>query len=450
MKRTLKFKIVFSFTVVLILVSAVALAVLDHAARDILIKDQKTNIQIAVKEFAKKIYGENGQLFASAGAHFYERGVYRQVFDSEGTPVLGESPAELQGISFSFENNAVREKNEKGNFYLEYDLCITVDGRTWWVKGIALLNDEICTIEATIKSGIVVVCILVAVAVIGACFIISRALAPVEKIRKTAKQIAQSYDLSKRIGLGKEKDEIGLLANTFDEMLDKLEQAFAREKQFTSDVSHELRTPIAVILSECEYARSCGKTQEEYAESIAVINRQADRMQKMVSELLAISRMESNTNRTEFEMTDISELLSFVCDEQEEIQNPRIVLHRQITPGVVAKADRELLARLFINLIVNAYQYSKETGTITVSLEKTAENIVFSVRDTGVGIPEKDLPMIWDRFYRGDYARSVNEHNSMGLGLALVKRIAQEHRGDVCVASKPGEGSEFVFSFPVE
>jgi two-component system, OmpR family, sensor histidine kinase BaeS len=107
-----------------------------------------------------------------------------------------------------------------------------------------------------------------------------------------------------------------------------------------------------------------------------------------------------------------------------------------------------LLARLFINLIANAYQYSKANGTIQISLQKINDNIVFAVKDNGIGIADEELPLIWNRFYRGDKSRTVNESNSMGLGLSMVKWISDCHNGTVTVTSKINEGSEFVFSFP--
>ena len=122
---------------------------------------------------------------------------------------------------------------------------------------------------------------------------------------------------------------------------------------------------------------------------------------------------------------------------------------RQIHQCISAKVDRDLFSRLCINLIENAYQYNKENGTITVTLEKHTDHCFLSVKDTGIGIPEEKLSKIWDRFYRADTARSTGPGNSVGLGLAMAKRIAKSHNGDLQVKSTPGEGSEFVFTFPV-
>ncbi len=448
MKRLLKLKITIWFTLSFFIISLIAMVALHAVSKDILTRDQSTNIRTAVKEFSKKLSVRNDELLVSPGAHFYERGVHRIIFDTQGNVLQGELPNVLTEMPIIFIGDKVRENDTKDCFYIEYDMSVSFENKTYWIKGVALLDDEMRIINSILQRGAFLMIALVIAASVGAYFIVWRVFQPVEKIRKTAQDIAESNDLSRRIQIGNKKDEIHALANTFDEMLDRIEQTLVREKQFSSDISHELRTPIAVIISECEYAKSCAQTIEDYTDTVDVVNRQAERMQKMVTELLTLSRMETNTIHTEFEETDISELLSFVCDEQEAIQKTNIQMERRITSGIVAKADRGLLARLFINLIANAYQYSKASGTIKVCLQKMNDNIIFAVKDNGIGIAEEELPLIWNRFYRGDKSRTVNESNSMGLGLSMVKWIADCHNGTVSVTSKINQGSEFVFTFP--
>lgn len=449
MKKTLKLKITVWFAIIFLMISTFAMVVLYSVSKDILMQNQSTNIRIAVKEFAKKISFTNNQLVVAPGAHFYERGVYRMIFDTSGNLVEGDIPKEFVEGKISFMEDSVREKGDTDNFYLEYDLSLSFGENDYWVKGIAVMTDEMQIVNSVIQRGAVIIFTLALTAIIGAYIIVWRVFAPIEKIQKTAKDISESNDLSRRIQIGRNKDEMHTLANTFDDMLSKIEQNVVREKQFSSDVSHELRTPIAVIISECDYAKSCAKTIQEYMDSINVINKQADRMQKMVTELLMLSRMEAHTIRSEFEDTDISELLTFVCDEQEDIQDDNIHMERHIIPNLMAKVDKGLIARLFINLIANAYQYNKEEGKIDIFLEKCDDKIVFRVKDSGIGIPEHELPLVWKRLYRGDKSRTINGNNNMGLGLSIVKWIAEYHGGCVSVTSKINEGSEFVFELPI-
>ena len=274
-----------------------------------------------------------------------------------------------------------------------------------------------------------------------------KALAPISKMRKTAQEIADSNDLPKRLSLGDGKDEVYRLGAVFDEMLDKIEASFEAEKQFTSDASHELRTPVSVILSECEYAMDCAKTEEEYQDSLAVIKRQGGKMSKLISELLTISRMDKHNLIPEFEEVNLSELLEIVCEEQREISEGNIALDLDIEENVCAKADSSLIARLFVNLIQNAFQYGRDGGYVQVSLKSENGNILFSVTDNGIGIKKEELPKIWERFYQVNQSRT-NPNGSMGLGLAMVKQIAQIHKGRMEVKSELGEGSTFTFIMP--
>ena len=228
-------------------------------------------------------------------------------------------------------------------------------------------------------------------------------------------------------------------------MFYKLQTTLENEKQFTSDASHELRTPVAVIMSECEYVLDCADSLDDAKESVESIKRQSDKMSKLIDELLTITRMDKNTQKLNFENVDISELLSFVCDEQEEIHDGSKTLIRSIAPDIHSNADHLLLTRLFINLISNAYQYGKDGGTITVTLEEDNNNIVFSVIDDGIGIAKEHLQKIWERFYQVDSSRT---NGSMGLGLSMVKWIAECHNGAVTVESEVGKGSKFVFVMP--
>jgi len=350
-----------------------------------------------------------------------------------------------------FLHNELRTEKYNGKVCYVFDKQIhRPEGQSFWVRGVISNATENYAITSIMRNNTMLTVVLILVAAVGGYFIVKRALVPVNTIRKTAKEISRSNDLTRRINIGRGEDEICELANTFDEMLEQIEQAFEREKQFTSDASHELRTPTAVILSECEYMTECAKTPEEFAESAASVKRQAERMSRLVSELLTISRMDKKTQAVQFEKTDISELLSFVCDEQEELHEGKIVLKRNIASGVLAEADTFLLARLFINLISNGYQYSKNDGEICVSLSENENEIIVSVQDNGIGIAEEALPKIWERFYQVDASRTQKDNGGMGLGLSIVNRIAKIHNGKVQVSSVLGSGSEFVFTMPKE
>ena len=234
----------------------------------------------------------------------------------------------------------------------------------------------------------------------------------------------------------------------FDEMLDEIENLVEREMQFTSDASHELRTPVAVIMSECDYMTKYAASVDEFKESAESVKNQTERMSKLISELLSISRMDRNTQKLTFEETNLTELVELICNEQRQINESDITMETDIAPDISAEADRFMLSRLFINLISNAYKYNTENGRIRVTLSEAQDKIIFSVADTGIGIAKENIPKIWERFYRADESRTSDDSGSMGLGLSMVKWIAEKHGGEVSVKSELGVGSEFKFTFP--
>lgn len=376
----------------------------------------------------------------------YAGGVHMAIYDENGEIVLGQIPYELDEIDF--EDGEIRTLTLDSEKYLMLDKRIRSGENTMWVKGIINISGALNAVNSTIAIDYILILILILIAAIGGYFIVWRALAPISKMRKTAQKIADSNDLSRRIHLGEGKDEVYHLAAVFDEMLSKIEYSFNAEKQFTSDASHELRTPISVILSECEYALDCAKSQEELRDSLTVVKRQSEKMSRLITELLTIARMDKKNLVPNFVETDISELLDIICDEQKEINDNGILLSSDIEPNIIAKADNDLIARLFINIISNAYQYSNDGGNISVSLKKDDSNMIFSVIDNGIGIAEDEVENIWERFYQVNKSRT-NENGSIGLGLSMVKQIASIHGGSVNVKSVLGEGSTFTFVMPL-
>lgn len=450
-KLSVKLKVTIWYTAVMMVISAIVLFAMSSITQDMITRDLETRLVRTVTDFSFRLNMPGDRFILPRGQSFYDEGIHMVIVDNEFQAVTDYIPFGLDDVTFEFKHDALRENVYNGHTYLEYDREIKHrNGPSYWIKGLASLTDESYAVKSAIKNNLLLTLILIILAGAGGYLIISRAFVPVNKIRLTAEEISKSSDLSRRIDLGEGKDEIHALADTFDEMLEKIENTLEREKQFTSDASHELRTPVAVIRSECEYLKTCAKTPEEYSESIDSINRQADKMQKLISELLTISRMDKNTVKVNFEETDISELLNFVCDEQEEIHSSQIKLVRNISESVVANVDKFLLARLFVNLISNAYQYSKDEGMVIVTLTDNDSDIIFTVKDDGIGISEENIPKIWERFYQVDGARESDDNTSMGLGLSMVKWIAECHGGSIEVESAIDEGSEFVFRFPAK
>lgn len=171
-------------------------------------------------------------------------------------------------------------------------------------------------------------------------------------------------------------------------------------------------------------------------------------MSRLIESLLHFTRMEQRTEKPTFELIDLSAAVLGVCHEYKELGEKNITLTAYVQPGIGMKADTALMAQLLGNLIKNAYRYGVENGSIQVNLRAENQNIVLSVADNGVGIASDELPNIWNRFYRVEKSRSAAKGSGFGLGLAVVRQIADLHRGKIYVKSELSRGTIFTIVFP--
>lgn len=460
-KISIKLRVTAWYTLIMIAISAVVMTAMIKVSRDMIVRESGARTVRAVNNLSHVIEGRfERKLPDEAHLHdfsetdkkipdfrFFDQGVHLAVYDADHKLVEGVMPFEFAD-SIALNDDSIETKVYGGEQYLIYSKSVkNSDGEIRWITGVTSFDNEGRMMDNMIIANLVLTLILIIAAAIGGYLIIKRAFRPVDIISRTAKDISESSDLTRRIALHGGNDEIYRLADAFDTMLEKIELTVENEKQFTSDASHELRTPVAVINSECEYVLECAKTVDEAKESVSSIKRQSDKIAKLITELLTISRMDRNTLKTNFEKIDLSELLGFVCDEQEEIHDGSITMERNIEPCVYAVADHMLIARMFINLISNAYNYGKPGGTVKVSLRGDDGKVIVNIADDGIGIARENLSKIWERFYQVDSSRN-NESGSLGLGLSMVKWIAECHGGKISVTSELGAGTEFMFVMP--
>lgn len=278
-------------------------------------------------------------------------------------------------------------------------------------------------------------------------FLLTRkALQPVDAITKAAREIEEK-DLSRRIKV-RSKDELGQLAETLNQMLERLQRAFDRERRFTTDASHEMRTPLSVIQGEATLALSKERSKEEYQRSLELISQEASHMISVVSKLLGLAEVDAGRESLNFEEVSLKELLTELASDIRVLcEDKSICFQLQAPDAIIVKGDRVKLRQLFLNLLDNAIRHTPQGGSIFVSLNKQGDSAYVSVRDTGVGISEEHLPHIFERFYRVDKSRSRSEGGA-GLGLSICQRIAELHGGKIEVESKVGEGSTFTVLLP--
>ena len=202
---------------------------------------------------------------------------------------------------------------------------------------------------------------------------------------------------------------------------------------------------MSVIMAQCEYTLEKPRSVEEYQEALEVIHRQGSRMSGLIRNMLDFTRLEGKAESFGREVLDLSELAASVCEDMALVQEKGIRLTSSIEEGVLVEGNRSLLSRLLVNMITNAYRYGRENGEIRVTLEEDEKEIRLLVADNGIGIADEDQEKIFSRFYQVDASRTGR---GSGLGLSMVRQIAQFHGGQITVKSRLGEGSCFIFSIP--
>ena len=274
-----------------------------------------------------------------------------------------------------------------------------------------------------------------------------RVLSPIDRITEVARRI-QATDLSQRIGLEGPDDELKRLADTFDGMLERLDEAFRSQRRFVSDASHELRNPLATIRTNLDVVMADeNATEDDLRQTIIVARRATDRMGTLVDDLLALARLE--TPQPQWESVSMTTLVGEVVEEFAGVaRDKQITLDPTVAIGLHAHGDPDTLKRAVANLLDNALSFAPENSRVRAGAGRHDEWVWVAVEDEGPGIPDHHQRRIFDRLWRADKSRSRGRGGS-GLGLAIVRQVAEAHSGGVRVFSKPGSGSTFVLWVPV-
>ena len=271
---------------------------------------------------------------------------------------------------------------------------------------------------------------------------------PVEEIAATARRIT-STNLRERIAPEGYPSELALLAGTFNEMLERLEESFERISRFTADIAHDLRTPVNNIRGEAEVALARARTVDEYRDVLESSLEEAVRLSELIGDLLFLARAESPLTELHRENVNIGELLITVRDYYEASAADAgisLVVNDGAEP-LSAELDRSLMLRAVSNLVSNAIAHTPPGGTVTLAATNEDAAIRIEVSDTGDGIPAEALPRVFDRFFRVDPSRSKTSGGT-GLGLAIVQSILTLHGGSAEIASQLGHGTRVTLRMP--
>jgi len=312
---------------------------------------------------------------------------------------------------------------------------------------LSVIEDGLRQLRRDFFAGVPLVLLLAAT---GGYFLARKSLAPIASMNQQTKRIS-AESLSLRLDVTNPRDELGRLATTINDLLARLENSFNEQQRFIADASHELRTPLAVLRGETEIALAKQRTLDEYQESLSLIQDEAERLSRIVEDLFLLARQPIETPAVlSKERVSLNDAVKD-CARAAQVLATRKGVRLTTTndsASIDLNGDKELIARMILNLLDNAVKYTPAGGEISLALTRQNGNAEIVVRDTGVGIPEKDRKLIFDRFYRVDKARS-RALGGAGLGLSIVRWIVEVHGGEIHLDSAPGRGSTFTVDLPL-
>lgn len=446
-KQTIKLKITLWYTGIIIVTLSIAVCGAFFASQSYSIDNMKEELQDEVGDLQEDInnypaYFPDTELLA-----YYDDGVMLSIYNKKFEMINGITPDDFP-MDYPFDGTRIHELSKGEDHWYIYDKKIQSSGQDIWIRGIHSYSSIALMIERLTKWITIIFPVLIFLTAFVGYRMISRSLKPVTKIADTATEIAESSDLSLRLPESNKNDELKHLADTFNTMLDKVEDQFQREKQFVSDAAHELRTPVSVMMSHCEYLMQDLNLDKEQLHEAEILYDKIKHMASLVDALLVISRMEKKTYKLNEDNINLSTLADSVVSEMEEDGAKRnitlklsdyLVNHEFI-------GDMTLIVQIFSNLISNGIKYGVEGGHVNVILRESNGLIQIVFEDDGIGIPKDSIGQIWNRFYQVNSSRS--DTNSFGLGLFMVKRIVELHRGSIEVSSAEGKGSVFIVTLP--
>lgn len=378
--------------------------------------------------------------------------VFLQIINKRGKIIftsgnLGGKTLAVKPVAFQketiFNSTLDRRRLRQGQF-----LLINNEGHIIGQLIVAVSQQESYTV---LKNLLFILCVffpvILIVQYISMQLAASRAIAPVQRLIKTASDINES-NISTRLPLPQNEDEIHQLAITINDLLRRLEASLIQQKQFIADASHEMRTPLSAIRGMLEVLTRKKRPPEQYEEKISEVITQTDRLTHLYDELLHLSRLESGVVTVQKETVDLRQILLLALDKWKEKLNDRhIRIGIDIPNNTLIKVDPVFAESIFDNLVSNALKYCQADGEISIRWNTNSGTLTF--KDNGPGLPSDQLPLLFTRFYRGDPARSSAIAGS-GLGLAIVKKMAELQQIAITAESEEGLGLSIILTFPIQ
>ena len=287
---------------------------------------------------------------------------------------------------------------------------------------------------------------LIACAAAGGYFLVNRALRPVDRLSRTAEQLSLQ-NLTLRLPVLQSGDALERLSLALNNMLGRLRDSVLTSRRFLADASHELRTPLTIIKGELQEVSRTTLTSGEVRDRVGSVLEEVDRLEHLVTGLLALSRLDAGEARREWLVFDLAPLALTTAEQMRLMAEDRGLKIEIVTTAATVCGEAARIKQVIVNLLDNAIRFTPSGGTVSLRVLAVEDGSVLEVRDTGIGIPAAALPRVFDRFFRADAARS-REDGGAGLGLSIVRAICVGHGAEITVESTAGHGSCFRVHFP--
>jgi len=382
-----------------------------------------------VKKVFIRLLSLNGQVFSSSNMAYWKDIRIHETAIKEL----------LRGRSHVFETITIPQRKEKVR------ILYAMLGRTAVLQVGQAMESYSRFLDAFKGIFITTMTFLIVVAAGIGWFMARQAVSGVEAVTRTAQKISGGT-LEERVPVKTRGDEIDQLAITFNQMLDRIQTLLTEIKEMSDNMAHDLRSPITRIRGIAEVTLTTGKSLGEYEAMAASTIEECDRLLDMINTMLMISKAEAGVDHLTREEIDLAEVVQEACRLFEPTAEDKgISLSCHLPKESHFLGDTQMIQRMLSNLLDNAIKYTPPGGSVSVSVSENDGQVVVSVKDTGIGISPRDLPHVFERFYRGDESRS---QTGIGLGLSLARAIARGHGGDITTTSNPNQGSTFTVTLP--
>ena len=379
-----------------------------------------------------------------------------RVFDARGNPIASTRniPTEHLNSRIFFNvkkgadhfEDAFLDVNESPSLFRIYTTPVMEGKRLSYIVQVASPLVQLHTVLRNLRFSLLFLLPLtVILTALSGIFLVQLTLRPVNQMIEIIHQIT-AENLKLRLKIPGTKDEIESLAMTFNQMIGRLDEAFTSQRQFMEDISHELKTPLSVLKGELEVTLKRIRSPHEYETALHSSLEEVNRIAGIVENLLTLARFDAKTTTLQAIPLDLNVLIKDAVDVIQVLAlQKNIRLQFNSAHSVEVLADRNQLKRLILNILDNAIKYTPSGGDIFIDLRQQKDSADIEITDTGIGIPEAELPHIFDRFYRVDKSRSSV---GFGLGLSIAQSIAMAHGGKISAKANSPQGTIFTISLP--